>query len=131
MERPIFFALDKNEKIPQSYEKVQKNFKISGKIWKMITILQSKILPVLPTTMPLLFTHIIHFWKSLFIFTKYMTIFFQLITFFWMFMFVHQILEKVTNRYILMSVRLWNFKDGGYKNARFLLKNQHAQRKLF
>ena len=37
-ERPIFFALDKNEKIPQSYEKVQKNLKISGKIWKMITI---------------------------------------------------------------------------------------------
>ena len=27
-----------------------------------------------------------------------------------------------------MSVRLWNFKDGGSKNARFLLKNQHAQR---
>ena len=74
MERPIFFALDKNEKIPQSYEKVQKNFKISGKIWKMITILQSNILSALPTTVPLLFTHIIHFWKSLFIFTKYMTI---------------------------------------------------------
>ena len=27
-----------------------------------------------------------------------------------------------------MSVRLWNFKDGGSLNARFLPKNQHAQR---
>ena len=31
----------------------------------------------------------------------------------------------------LMSVRLWNFKDGGSYNARVLPKNQHAQRKLF
>ena len=29
----------------------------------------------------------------------------------------------------LMSVRLWNFKDGGYYKARFLAKNQHTQRK--
>ena len=28
-----------------------------------------------------------------------------------------------------MSVRLWNFKDGGSLNASFLPKNQHAQRK--
>ena len=31
----------------------------------------------------------------------------------------------------LMSVRLWNFKDGGSKNARVLPKNQHAQRIFF
>ena len=31
----------------------------------------------------------------------------------------------------LMSVRLWNFKDGGCKNARFLPKNRHPHRKLF
>ena len=30
-----------------------------------------------------------------------------------------------------MWVRLWNFKYGGSLNARFLPKNQHAQRKLF
>ena len=30
-----------------------------------------------------------------------------------------------------MSVGLWNFKDGGSLNARFLPKNQHAQRKFF
>jgi len=30
-----------------------------------------------------------------------------------------------------MSVRLWNFKDGGSQNARPLPKNQHAQRKFF
>jgi hypothetical protein len=30
--------------------------------------------------------------------------------------------------YTLMSVRLWNFKDGGSLNTRFLPKNQHAQR---
>ena len=30
-----------------------------------------------------------------------------------------------------MLVRLWNFKNGGSLNARFLPKNQHAQRKLF
>ena len=29
----------------------------------------------------------------------------------------------------LMSVRLWNFKDGGSKSASFLPKNRHAQRK--
>ena len=34
-------------------------------------------------------------------------------------------------RWALMSVRLWNFKDGGSYNAGFLPKNQHAQRKLF
>ena len=27
---------------------------------------------------------------------------------------------------VLMSVWLWNFKDGGSQNARFLPKNQHA-----
>ena len=31
----------------------------------------------------------------------------------------------------LMSVWLWNFKDGGSQNARFLPKNQHDQKKLF
>jgi hypothetical protein len=30
-----------------------------------------------------------------------------------------------------MSVRLWNFKDGGSENARFLPKNRHAERKSF
>ena len=30
-----------------------------------------------------------------------------------------------------MSVRLWNFKDGGCLNARFLPKNQHAQGNFF
>ena len=58
-ERPIFFALDKNEKIPQSYEKVQKNLKISEKIWKMITI--RDFTGLTSTTMPMLFIHIIHF----------------------------------------------------------------------
>ena len=29
---------------------------------------------------------------------------------------------------LLMSVWLWNFKDGGVYNARFLPKNQHAKR---
>ena len=33
--------------------------------------------------------------------------------------------------YIIMSVRFWNFKDGGSLNARFLPKNRHAQRKFF
>ena len=33
--------------------------------------------------------------------------------------------------YTLMSVRLWNFKDGGSLNTRFLPKNQHAQRISF
>ena len=28
-------------------------------------------------------------------------------------------------------MRLWNFKDGGSLNARFLPKNQHAQRIVF
>ena len=28
----------------------------------------------------------------------------------------------------LMSVRLWNFKDGGVLNARFMPKNQRAKR---
>ena len=28
--------------------------------------------------------------------------------------------------YILISVRLWNFKDGGSLKASFLAKNQHA-----
>ena len=30
---------------------------------------------------------------------------------------------------LVITVRLWNFKDGGSVEARFLLKNQHAQRK--
>ena len=30
----------------------------------------------------------------------------------------------------LMSVRLWNFKDGGSLKARFLAKNQYTPRKL-
>ena len=30
-----------------------------------------------------------------------------------------------------MSVRLWNFTDGGSYNARFLPKNQHTQRIFF
>ena len=30
-----------------------------------------------------------------------------------------------------MSAQLWNFKYGGSKNARFLPKNQHAQKKMF
>ena len=30
---------------------------------------------------------------------------------------------------VLISVRLWNFKDGGSKKARFLAKNQYTQRK--
>ena len=29
----------------------------------------------------------------------------------------------------LISVRLWNFKDGGSYKARFLAKNQYTQRK--
>ena len=29
----------------------------------------------------------------------------------------------------LISVRLWNFKDGGSQKARFLAKNQYTQRK--
>ena len=29
--------------------------------------------------------------------------------------------------YKLMSVRLWNFIDGGSQNATFVSKNQHAQ----
>jgi hypothetical protein len=33
--------------------------------------------------------------------------------------------------YLLVSVRLWNFKDGGSLNAKFLAKNQHTQRNLF
>ena len=36
---------------------------------------------------------------------------------------------KRTLTYILISVRLWNFKDGGSKKARFLAKNQYTQRK--
>ena len=32
---------------------------------------------------------------------------------------------------LIKSVRLWNFKDGGSLNARFLPKNQHAQRIFF
>ena len=32
--------------------------------------------------------------------------------------------------YLIMSVRLWNFKDGGSLKASFLPKNQHAQRKF-
>ena len=31
--------------------------------------------------------------------------------------------------YIIISVRFWNFKDGGSQKARFLAKNQHTQRK--
>ena len=31
--------------------------------------------------------------------------------------------------YIIMSVRLWNFKDGGSYKARFLAKYQYTQRK--
>ena len=30
----------------------------------------------------------------------------------------------------LISVRLWNFKDGGSLKARFLAKNQHTKKKL-
>ena len=33
--------------------------------------------------------------------------------------------------YIVISVRLWNFKDGGSLKASFLPKNQHAQRKFW
>ena len=32
---------------------------------------------------------------------------------------------------LVITVRLWNFKDGGSVEARFLLKNQHAQSKFF
>ena len=44
-----------------------------------------------------------------------------------------QIQEKSVNicLCVLMSVRLWNSKDGGSWNAPFLPKNQHVQRKLF
>ena len=31
----------------------------------------------------------------------------------------------------LISVRLWDFKDGGSQQARFLAKNQYSQRKRF
>ena len=33
--------------------------------------------------------------------------------------------------YILISVRLWNFKDGGSLKASFLPKNQQAERKFW
>ena len=32
---------------------------------------------------------------------------------------------------ILISVRLWNFKDGGSLKAKFLVKNQYTQRNSF
>ena len=41
------------------------------------------------------------------------------------------IVDSCTYNYVLMSVRLWNFKDGGSQNATFLSKNQHAQRIFF
>ena len=37
--------------------------------------------------------------------------------------------SSVRRGYTLMSVRLWNFKDGGSLNPSFLPKNHHAQRK--
>ena len=41
---------------------------------------------------------------------------------------LHQTFHKA---YPVMSVRLWNFKDGGSFNSRFLPKNQHAQMIFF
>ena len=39
---------------------------------------------------------------------------------------------KITIMYrLLVSVRLWNFKDGGSYNTRFLPKNKNAQRIFF
>ena len=37
----------------------------------------------------------------------------------------------VRNRCTLVSVRLWNFKDGGSQKVRFLAKNQHAAKDFF
>ena len=34
--------------------------------------------------------------------------------------------SPIYNLYLLVSVRLWNFKDGGSQKVRFLAKNQHA-----
>ena len=33
-----------------------------------------------------------------------------------------------SNTYLLISVRLWNLKDGGSQKVRFLAKNQHNQK---
>ena len=38
-------------------------------------------------------------------------------------------LMETLNDSFIISVRLWNFKDGGSYKARFLAKNQHTQRK--
>ena len=42
---------------------------------------------------------------------------------------VNQMGDTEQMSYRVISVRLWNFKDGGFVKAMFLPKDQHTQRK--